>query len=527
MSLIKVYDTTLRDGTQGEGVSLSVDDKLKIAARLDRLGIHYIEGGWPGSNPKDMEFFLRIKEIPLKNAKISAFGSTRRPGVTVDMDSSMLSILEAGVSVATIFGKSWDFHVTEALQTTLEENIAMIKDSVSFLKGKGLEVIYDAEHFFDAFKANPDYCLATILAAEEAGADTIVLCDTNGGTMCHEVKFMVEEVMKRLKTPVGIHAHNDCELAVANSIISVQAGATQVQGTFNGYGERCGNANLCTVIPNLVLKLGSECIPMSNLEGLTAASRYVSEIANMNHPSNLPYVGNSAFAHKGGVHVSALLKNPSTYEHLLPELVGNKRRVLVSELSGMSNMLYKIQELDLDLDVDLNKTNPETKKILEDIKDLEYQGFQFEGAEASFELLMRKAFGSSPEVFNLEAWRIIMEMREDHKVHSEAIIKLKVNNEIVHTAAEGNGPVNALDNALRKALLGFYPQINEMALTDYKVRVLDEKDGTEAQVRVLIETKDKDKAWGTVGVSGNIIEASWQAIVDSIIYGIVKAKQNC
>lgn len=517
---VKIYDTTLRDGTQGEGVSLSVEDKLKIALRLDKLGAHYIEGGWPGSNPKDLEFFRRIQDYPLVNAKITAFGSTRRPGIKVEDDTSMQSILESGVKVATIFGKTWDFHVTHALNTTLEENLSMIKDSVAFLKASGLEVIYDAEHFFDAYKANPEYTIETLLVAEKAGADTIVLCDTNGGTMCHEINDMVKKVTEIIKVPLGIHVHNDCDLAVANSIIAVQAGVTQVQGTFNGYGERCGNANLCSIIPNLVFKLGIECIPAEKLEGLTEASRYVSEIANLNPPSSQPYVGNSAFAHKGGVHVSALLKHPSTYEHLQPEMVGNSRRVLVSELSGMSNMLYKAQELNLD--IDLKRANERTKKILEEIKELEYQGFQFEGAEASFELLIRKAFDDSPEPFELEACRIIMEMREDHKVHSEAIIKINVDGEIVHTAAEGNGPVNALDNALRKALEGFYPEIRDMHLTDYKVRVLDEKDGTEAQVRVLIETKRGQSSWGTVGVSGNIIEASWQALVDSVRYGLIK-----
>lgn len=524
MAGVTLYDTTLRDGTQGEGISLSADDKLKIAAKLDKMGIHYIEGGWPGSNPKDMEFFLRIKDIPLEHAKITAFGSTRKPGVKVTEDTSIQSILDAGVKTACIFGKSWDFHVTHALMTTLEENLKMIKESVSYLKSKGLEVIYDAEHFFDGYKKNPLYAMATIFAAQEAGADLICLCDTNGGSMPTEVRDIVDEVYVKLDTPLGIHAHNDCELAVANSLMAVEAGAVQVQGTINGFGERCGNANLCSVIPNLALKMGQECIDREHLQGLTEVSRYVSELANMLPNTHQPFVGNSAFAHKAGIHVSALLKNPETYEHMQPEVVGNVRRVLVSELSGMSNIVYKSEELNLDVDFD--HTNPETKQVLEKIKQLEHQGFQFEGAEASFELLIRKAFNGYQEPFRLEALRIIMEKKEDQDLHSEAVIKLRVGDESVHTAAEGNGPVNAVDNALRKALEGFYPVIGDMQLADYKVRVLDGNSGTGALVRVLIETRDKQTSWGTVGVSENIIEASWQALVDSIVYGLLKLQKN-
>lgn len=524
MAGVTLYDTTLRDGTQGEGISLSADDKLKIAAKLDKMGIHYIEGGWPGSNPKDMEFFLRIKDIPLEHAKITAFGSTRKPGVNVAEDANIQSILDAGVKTACIFGKSWDFHVTHALITTLEENLKMIKESVSYLKSKGLEVIYDAEHFFDGYKKNPLYAMATIFAAQEAGADLICLCDTNGGSMPTEVRDIVEEVYAKLDTPLGIHAHNDCELAVANSLTAVEAGAVQVQGTINGFGERCGNANLCSIIPSLALKMGKDCIDREHLHGLTELSRYVSELANMLPNTHQPFVGNSAFAHKGGIHVSALLKNPETYEHIQPETVGNTRRVLVSELSGMSNIVYKAEELNLDVDFD--HTNPETKQVLEQIKQLEHRGFQFEGAEASFELLIRKAFNGYHQPFRLEALRIILEKKEDQDLHSEAVIKMRVGDEIVHTAAEGNGPVNALDNALRKALEGFYPAIKDMQLADYKVRVLDGNSGTGALVRVLIETRDKHSSWGTVGVSENIIEASWQALVDSIAYGLLKQRKS-
>ncbi len=523
MKKVTLYDTTLRDGTQGEGISLSVDDKLKIAVKLDKMGIHYIEGGWPGSNPKDIEFFRRIKDFQLEQAGIVAFGSTCKPGLKPEEDPSIQAILDSQVKIATIFGKSWDFQVTHALKTIPEENLRIIKESIRYLKAKGLRVFYDAEHFFDGYKNNPAYALETVLAAQKAGAELICLCDTNGGSLPLEVQEIVKAVTEKTRVPVGIHTHNDGELAVANSLVAVQAGAVQVQGTINGYGERCGNANLCSIIPNLVYKLGCECLPPEKLTGLTELSRYVSELANLSPNPHQPYVGNSAFAHKAGIHVSALLKNPETYEHIRPETVGNVRRVLVSELSGMSNLIYKAEELKLD--VDLSRTNPETKAVLEQIKDLEHQGFQFEGAEASFELLLRKGFDGYQEPFNLETLRIILEKREDNEIYSEAIIKLRVGDQIVHTAAEGNGPVNALDNALRKALEGFYPEIREMKLADYKVRVLDANQGTSAQVRVLIETHDKHDSWGTVGVSANIIEASWQALVDSIAYGLLKLRK--
>ncbi|MEG6616961.1 citramalate synthase [Peptococcaceae bacterium 1198_IL3148] len=519
MPKVQIYDTTLRDGTQGEGISLSVDDKIKIALKLDAMGFHYIEGGWPGSNPKDMEFFARIKDYPLTTAQVTAFGCTRKPNVAVAEDANIKALLESGVQVATIFGKSWDFHVTDALNTTLAENLAMIEESVGYLKGQGLTVFYDAEHFFDGYKANRKYALATLEAAERGGADTIILCDTNGGTMPTEITETIADVKNYINVPLGIHAHNDCELAVANSLLAVQAGVTQVQGTVNGYGERTGNANLCSIIPNLAFKYGVDSIPADNLVHLTEMSRYVDEVANVNPNPHQAYVGATAFAHKGGIHVSALLKDAATYEHIQPELVGNSRRVLVSELSGKSNLLYKFKEMNFDVD----KQNPESRKLLEQIKDLESKGYQFEGAEGSFELLMHKAFDDSyRQPFSLESMRLILELKEDQPVQSEAVIKMKVKDEVVHTAAEGNGPVNALDNALRKALEEIYPRVKKMKLNDYKVRVLDEQAGTESLVRVLIETGDGKGSWSTVGVSTNIIEASWQALVDSMAYGLLK-----
>jgi 2-isopropylmalate synthase len=513
-----IYDTTLRDGTQGEGVSLSVDDKLKIAKKLDQLGVHYIEGGWPGSNPKDMEFFQRAKELDLKHAKIAAFGSTRRFGVTADADANLNMIIESGVEAVAIFGKSWDFHVTEALGTTLEENLNMIYESVRFLKEKGLEVIYDAEHFFDGYKHNPEYALATIRKAAEAGADWLALCDTNGGSLPHEISEIVARVRKEVDTPIGIHCHNDGELAVANSLAAVAAGVTQVQGTMNGLGERCGNANLISIIPNLQLKLGYACVPEEQLKQLTNTSRYVYEIANITPPNVQPFVGQSAFAHKGGMHVSAILKAAETYEHIHPEVVGNTRRVLVSELSGQSNLLFKAQELNLEID----KNKPEGRAIIEKVKDLEHQGYQYEGAEASFELLVRKGLGEYEEVFTVESFKVLMEKIGENEIITEATVKVNVNGQIVHTVAEGNGPVNALDNALRKALEAFFPDIKEMYLTDYKVRVLSEHEATASKVRVLIEsTKDGHDSWSTVGVSPNVIEASWEALLDSMRYALL------
>jgi len=517
MAMIEIYDTTLRDGAQAEGISFSVEDKVKIARRLDRLGFHFVEGGWPASNPKDMEFFQRMQKEPLANAKITAFSSTRRVGLCAEADANLQAILASGVKVATLFGKSWDFHVFRALETTLDENLAMIRESVAYLKSKGLEVIYDAEHFFDGYKANREYALATLRAAEEGGARTLVLCDTNGGTLPLEVYEIVADVRRHVRTPLGIHTHNDAGMAVANALVAVDAGVTHVQGTVNGFGERCGNADLCVVIPNLAFKKNISTLPPQNLAQLTDLSRYVYEVANIHPDPRQPYVGSSAFAHKGGVHVSALMKAAQTYEHIPPEAVGNKRRVLVSELSGLSNLMYKYRELNLGLE----RSSEETRKLLAEIKELEHQGFQFESAEGSFELLLRRAYNGYEEPFFLENLRTIVEIREG-KMYTEAIIKLRVKDQVVHTAAEGNGPVNAIDNALRKALEEFYPAIKKMKLNDYKVRVLNEKAGTGAVVRVLIETGDGKHSWSTVGVSSNIIEASWQALADSFAYGLLK-----
>lgn len=512
---ISIFDTTLRDGTQGEGISLSADDKLKIALKLDELGIHYIEGGNPGSNSKDIEFFERVKGMNFR-AKITAFGSTRRKNSLAEQDASLLRIVESGVPAATLVGKSWDFHVHTALQTTLEENLAMIYDSIAFLKRSGIESIFDAEHFFDGYKNNPEYALSVLRKAREAGADWIVLCDTNGGTLPGEIHDIVSRVNSEIQAKIGIHTHNDCELAVANSLAAVQAGARQVQGTINGYGERCGNANLCSIIPNLELKLGYSAIGADKLQLLTGTARYISEIANANMPVGQPYVGRAAFAHKGGIHVSAILKDSKTYEHIRPELVGNKQRVLVSELAGQSNIISKAQELGLDI----NANNNKTKEIIERIKELEHQGYQFEGADASMELLLREAFDELEEVFQVESFKIHVEKTNGEMV-SEAIVKLRVGDQTVHTAAEGNGPVNALDNALRKSLIQFFPKINDLHLSDYKVRVIDEQGATAAKVRVLIESTDFDNKWSTVGVSGNVIEASWEALVDSIRYALL------
>lgn len=515
---IYIYDTTLRDGTQGEGVSLSVDDKVKIAKKLDSLGVHYIEGGWPGSNPKDMEFFLRAKKLDLKQAKVAAFGSTRRAGIKAEDDANLQMILESGVEVVAIFGKSWDFHVTDALGTTLEENLNMIYDSIRFLKENGLEVFYDAEHFFDGYKNNPEYALQTIRKASEAGADCLVLCDTNGGSLPHEITRIVTHVTSELTTPVGIHVHNDGGLAVANSLAAVEAGAVQVQGTINGLGERCGNADLISILPNLQLKLGYQVVSDEQIRQLTNVSRYVFEIANIVPPNSQPFVGVSAFAHKGGMHVSAILKAGETYEHIRPEVVGNTRRVLVSELSGQSNLLFKAQEMNLNLD----KSSPEGKAIIQKIKELEHQGYQYEGAEASFELLLRKGLGEYKEVFTVESVKIHMEKLRNGESITEATVKLRVQDNIVHTVAEGNGPVNALDNALRKALEQFFPAIRDMYLSDYKVRVLSEHEATASKVRVLIESTDGKDSWSTVGVSSNVIEASWEALLDSMNYVLLR-----
>ena len=515
---VYLYDTTLRDGTQGEGISLSVDDKLKIAQKLDEMGMDYIEGGWPGSNPKDMEFFEKAKGLHLKHAVITAFGSTRRAGISPTEDLNLLKIVQSGVKAAAIFGKTWDFHVTEALKTTLDENLAMISDSIQFLKEKGLEVIFDAEHFFDGYKHNPEYALQAIRAAQEAGADCITLCDTNGGTLPHEIEEIVSVVAKQITVTLGIHCHNDGELAVANTLAAVRAGARHVQGTVNGYGERCGNANLISIIPNLQLKMGYQCIPDHYMPNLTAFSKYIHEVANQVPPSNQPFVGKSAFAHKGGIHVSAVLKHPETYEHLTPESVGNKRRVLVSELSGQSNVLYKAKEWNLDMEIHRERS----KEIINKIKEMEHQGYHYEAAEASFELLVREALGELNPLFSLQHFKVITEKVGAGWNNTEAVVKLKVNGEVVHTAADGNGPVNALDHALRKALEQYFPILKQMYLADYKVRVLDEANATASKVRVLIESSDGKEKWSTIGVSSNIIEASWHALVDSFRYYLMK-----
>ena len=518
-----IYDTTLRDGTQGEEISFSAEDKVKIAQRLDDFGVDYIEGGWPGSNPKDMEFFERMKKIKLRHVKLAAFGSTCRASSTPESDENVNQLLKAETPVVTIFGKSWDMHVKEALGTTSERNLEIIFETVKYLKDNGKEVIYDAEHFFDGYKSNPDYAASTIRAAEAAGADFIALCDTNGGSLPHEVEAITKTASQAVKVPLGIHAHNDSELAVANSLAAVRAGCVQVQGTVNGFGERCGNANLCSVIPNLQLKMKFQIMPQKKLKTLTELSRYVSEVANLQPRKNLPYVGQSAFAHKGGVHVSAVMKSACTYEHIEPELVGNTRRVLVSDLSGKSNVYYKASELG----INVSGNQDQVSSIVNELKSLENEGYVFEDADASLQILMRRNIGKVEMPFELDALRIIIEKKANAGVtHTEAVIKLRVGDKIEHTAAEGNGPVNALDNALRKALTQFYPQLAETKLSDYKVRVVDGSEGTSAKVRVLIETSDEDSNWNTVGVSENIIEASWKALVDSIVFKLMKDNDN-
>jgi 2-isopropylmalate synthase len=523
MSLIKLYDTTLRDGTQAEDISFLVEDKIRIAHKLDEVGIHYIEGGWPGSNPKDVAFFKDIKKEKLSQAKIAAFGSTRRAKVTPDKDQNIRTLVQAEPDAITIFGKTWDFHVREALRITLEENLEIIYDSLEYLKRHAPEVFYDAEHFFDGYKANPEYAIKSLKAAEQAKADCIVLCDTNGGTMPFELVEIIKAVKKHIKTPLGIHTHNDSDCAVANSLHAVDLGIVQVQGTINGFGERCGNANLCSIIPALKLKMKLECISSDQLKKLREISRFVYELANLSPNKHQPYVGNSAFAHKGGVHVSAIQRHPETYEHMRPEIVGNVTRVLISDLSGRSNILAKAEEFKINLD----SKDPVTLEILDNIKDMENRGYQFEGAEASFELLMKRALGTHRKFFSVIGFRVIDEKRhEEQKPISEATIMVRVGGKVEHTAAEGNGPVNALDNALRKALEKFYPKLKEVKLLDYKVRVLPAGQGTASAIRVLIESGDRESRWGTVGVSDNIVEASYQALIDSIEYKLHKSDEG-
>ncbi len=514
MRKIDIFDTTLRDGTQGEKIMFSAEDKVRIAQRLDEFGFDYIEGGWPGSNPKDMAFFEQAKSCSFDHAKIVAFSSTCRADNAPEDDANLNALIQAETPAVAVVGKSWLLHVEKALNITPEENLRIISDSITFLKEHGKEVIYDAEHFFDGYKADPGYALNTIKTAEQAGADVVVLCETNGGTLPHELSEIIHEVRTHVDIRLGIHAHNDCELGVANALAAVQAGCSHVQGTINGYGERCGNANLCSIIPNLQIKQDYHCIPDQNMSELASVSRFVSELANVNPDIRQPYVGRSAFAHKGGIHVSAVMKNAQTYEHIRPEEVGNRRRVLVSDLSGKSNIKYKTEELGIDLD----KYEDKVPEIVRQLKDLENQGYQFEAADASFELLVKEKTGSLKEYFTLEGFRVTNEKDAHGSSRSEATIRLKVNGQIEHCAAEGNGPVHALDCALRKALQQFYPEVDEMHLQDYKVRVLNEKDGTGASVRVLIDSGKTGNTWGTVGVSENILDASWQALSDSFRY---------
>ncbi len=519
MRRIEIYDTTLRDGAQTEGISFSVEDKIRISEKLDELGIHYIEGGWPGSNPRDLEYFRKVKKLKLGTSRIVAFGSTHRPKHKVSDDAMFKSLLEADVQLITIFGKTWDFHVREALKISLQENLDIIYNSVAYLKKHVETVFFDAEHFFDGYKDNTKYALKCLMAAQNAGADCIIPCDTNGGSLPGDIQMIFDAIIKVIQTPLGIHAHNDSDCAVANSVVAVVNGASQVQGTMNGLGERCGNANICSVIPDLQIKLGMQCISPEQLKRLRDVARFVNEIANTRHFKRQPFVGDSAFAHKAGIHVSAIRKRPETYEHIRPELVGNSQRVLISDLAGKSNILRKAEEFGIHLDPD----SPQIQDIITTLKDLENEGFQFEAAEASFELLMKKALGLHKRFFDLIGFRTIIEKRrEGEEPTSEATIMVKVGGRMEHTAATGKGPVNAIDNALRKALDKFYPTLKNVKLHDYKVRVLTAGKGTSAKVRVLVESGDEEERWGTVGVSVNIIEASYQALVDSIEYKLLK-----
>ena len=516
--LIELFDTTLRDGTQGEAVNLSVRDKISIAQRLDEFGVDIIEGGWPGSNPRDEEFFAAVQKIKLSHASVCAFGSTARFPDKISTDANLNALLKAETSIVSIFGKTWKFHAEVGLGLTEEENELLIFNSVKYLKEQGRKVVFDAEHFFDGYKDNPAFALKMLKAADQAGADILTLCDTNGGSLPHQIKLALEDVKKITTKPIGIHTHNDGELAVANSLIAIESGASHVQGTINGVGERCGNANLISIIPNLLFKMNCMTKKEIRLEQLTSLSNFVFETMNLVPNIRAAFVGKAAFAHKGGIHVSAVLKDSRMYEHLSPELVGNSQRVLVSDLSGQSNIRYKAKEFG----IDVSDNSEFNKKLVANIKALEFNGYQFDGAEASFELILRSENNEfSPFFKTLDSKiNVTFDNKMEHK--SEAVLKIEVNGEIEHTAADGNGPVNALDNALRKALLRFYPEVSLIKLVDYKVRVLDEKDGTGAKVRVLIQSSDGVDTWSTVGVSENIIEASWQALCDSINYRLFK-----
>jgi 2-isopropylmalate synthase len=514
MQAVTLYDTTLRDGSQRAGISFSCQDKLRIARRLDALGIPYIEGGWPGSNPKDEEFFQLLRSQPLHHARAVAFSSTCRAGASPDSDPTLQALVAAGTPTVAIFGKSWDFHVTDGLGTTLEENLRIIRESVAYLRQQGKEVVYDAEHFFDGYQANSAYALATLQAAYHAGAEWLVLCDTNGGTLPARAAHLLQEAAAACPgARLGIHAHDDSGLGVAVSLAAVEAGATMVQGTINGYGERCGNANLCAIAPNLELKLGLPSLPEGRLTELTSVSNYVSELANLPPWDAQPFVGRNAFTHKAGVHVSALMKHTSMYEHIAPDVVGNERRVLVSELAGRSNLLHRFGET-------LDKA--EASDLVRLVKERENQGYQYEGAEASLELLSHK----DPAPFKLLGLRILVMAGGDGSQESEAIIKLQVGDRVVHTASEGNGPVHAVDSALRKALTEVYPEVARVTLLDYKVRVLEGSHGTGALVRVLIESGDGERTWGTVGASANILEASWQAVADSLTWYLTRPETS-
>ncbi len=514
---VLIYDTTLRDGAQSEGISLSCNDKLRIAQRLDDIGVDYIEGGWPGSNPKDAEFFQRLDELNLKHARITAFGATCRAGSQPEEDANIQALLEADTSVCTLVGKTAPLHVTDVLQTTLEENLRIIRESIHYLKSQGKEVIYDAEHFFDGYKDDPAYAVQTLQAAVEGGADTLVLCDTNGGSLPHEIGAMVTEIAGQFQqTAIGVHMHNDGECAVANSVVGVQSGAVHVQGTINGYGERCGNANLCSVIPDLELKLGRTCLPAGQLKNLFDLSHFVAEIVNLTPNEHLPYVGASAFAHKGGIHVAAIRRNIDSYQHIDPALVGNQMRTVVSELSGRGNLLNKAAEFNLELE-----NQAYLGEMLQHIKDLEARGFSFESAEASIALMFHRQQEGYTPPFELIDFSATVEHRSGRGTFAEAMIKIKVEDEIVHTVAEGNGPVNALDAALRKGLIPIYPKLKHFQLADYKVRIIDGDNGTASTTRVLIDTQNGHGRWSTVGASANIIEASWLALADSIEYGLV------
>jgi 2-isopropylmalate synthase len=515
MPRIQLYDTTLRDGSQGEGVNFSLQDKLLITAKLDELGFDYIEGGYPLSNPKDEEYFQRVADMDLTHAKVAAFGMTRRKDIGAADDVGMQALIRSRASVVTIVGKTWDLHVTDVLRVSLAENIAMIRDSIAYIKSEGREAVYDAEHCFDGWKANPDYAMQTLQAAAEAGADLIVMCDTNGGTLPEQIAEFVRMLRSEVSVPIGIHCHNDGELAIANSLAAVSAGAVQVQGTINGIGERCGNADLISAAANLSLKLGCEVLRPGGIQRLTELSRYVYELANMNFRSGQPFVGTSAFAHKGGMHVHAVNRLARTYEHIEPESVGNARRVLISELSGRSNIVAKTTKFRISED------NALMTKILNAVQDLENDGYQFEAAEASFDLLVLKQTGSYRPTFALEHYRVNVQNQARESI-TEAIVKLTVGDRTEHVVGEGDGPVNALDCALRKALTPAYPGLAEMMLVDYKVRVINSTQGTAARVRVVIESRDRQSVWSTVGVSENIIEASWIALVDALEYKIHK-----